>query len=365
MIKQKSSCIAIDCRMLGMSGIGVYIENIVPQLIHELSDCRFRLIGDKKKLNSLPIFFDGRVTFYPCDAPIYSIKEQFLVPKAARGANLLWVPHYNIPVFTTVPLLVTVHDVAHLVLPEVIKNPLRHAYARFVFATVRRKAKEILTVSQFTADEFIRHVGQPKGTINVVHNGVSDAWFEQQDTNQKGDAACSVPYFIAVGNLKSHKRIDFLCRAFSKVADRLPHKLILVGKYDGFISGAQRLSDLLSLAPGRIEAAGRIDDAKLRKLVCNADALVFPSCYEGFGLPPLEAMAAGVPVIVSDIPPVREVCGSFATYFSKDDQDSLQNVLLEFNEKKHLVRVAQAREHASTFKWNRTVCAIAQIIRQL
>ena len=366
------SCIAVDCRMLGMSGIGVYIENTVPQLVRELSGCKFRLIGDEDKLKKLPLPKDsletGRVSFYPCQTHIYSIKEQFLLPLAAKGADLLWVPHYNIPLLSSVPLLVTVHDVAHLVLPEVVKSPVRHAYARFVFSAVRRKAKAVMTVSQFTADEFVRCVGQPQGALHVVHNGVSDVWFKQEEDLPeagKSGADSAAPYFIAVGNLKAHKRIDLLCRAFAAVSDRLPHNLLLVGKYDGFISGGQSLEDLLSLAPGRIKAAGRIDDDKLRHLVRHAAALVFPSCYEGFGLPPLEAMAAGVPVIASDIPPVREVCKDFAEYFTMDNQEALQQALLKLANEDRSAQVPQAREHAATFQWSRTAHMIAQIISQL
>lgn len=349
--------------MLGMSGIGVYLENLVPKLLRELRDYQFRLIGDEKKITALSLPSDGRVSVCSCHAPIYSIQEQILVCRAARGTSLLWVPHYNIPLFSSVPLLVTVHDVAHLVLPEVTKSLIRRTYARILFEGVRRKAKKILTVSQFTADEFLRCVGKPHGALEVVPNGVDAAWFESATSGEEPAQKDSTPYFIAVGNLKAHKRIDVLCRAFAAVKGDIPYKLLLVGKYDGFISGGQSMSELMALAPERIEATGSIEGSKLRALVRGASALVFPSSYEGFGLPPLEAMAAGVPVIAADIPPVREVCGEEAAYFPVDDQEALQGLLVHAEERVTEAQLQQGVAHARQFQWSNAAQAIARTMR--
>lgn len=357
-----SPCIAIDCRMLGMSGIGVYIENLVPDVVRRLSGCRFRLIGQPDMLRRLALPDAARVTMQPCHAPVYSVQEQLLMPLAARGAALLWVPHYAIPLLTRVPLLVTVHDVAHLVLPEVTQNRIRRAYARFFFEHVRRRARTILTVSQFTADEFLRHVGKPRGALRVVHNGVDAEWFAPPRTRLEDAPQAATPYFIAVGNLKAHKGIDLLCRAFAAVKDTLPHNLLLVGKYDGFITGGQSVEELLALAPGRIHCTGPIDAPRLRALVRGAAALVFPSRYEGFGLPPLEAMAAGTPVIAADIPPVREVCGEHITYFAVDDAPGLQARLLECVREDGAARaqqLTQAQAHAATFTWQAAGARVA------
>lgn len=395
-------CIAVDCRMLGMSGIGVYLKNLVPEVLRRLPHCRFRLIGDVQKIAALPLpalgsgAREGAVDIRSCHARIYSVQEQALMPLTARGADLLWVPHYNIPLFTPVPLLVTVHDVAHLVLPEVTRNFARHSYARLLFAGVRRKAQTILCVSQFTADEFVRLVGTPHGTLRVVYNGVDMAWFAAEErsagpghwakdtlrTGPKNEAGAgtdiesaegvATPYFIAVGNLKAHKRIDLLCRAFAAVMDKLPHNLLLVGKHDGFISGGQSIADLMALAPSRIHCTGAIGTARLRTLVRGAEALVFPSSYEGFGLPPLEAMAAGVPVIAADIPPVREVCGEWATYFPANDEEKLATTLVEVSTASASFSTAHggdslegARRHAANFTWQAAAEAVAQEMDRL
>lgn len=356
-------CIAVDCRMLGMSGIGVYLENLVPEVLRRLPAYCFRLIGDSKKIRALSLPAAARIDIRACDAAIYSMCEQARMPLAARGADLLWVPHYNIPFFTPVPLLVTVHDTAHLVLPEVTRSLVRRSYARILFQAVRRKAKTILVVSQFTADEFLRHVGRPRGKISVVHNGVDALWFE---SNSVSAECASAPYFIAVGNLKAHKRMDILCRAFAAVKDEISQNLVLVGKHEGFISGGQSIQELMALAPGRIICTGAIDAQRLRELVQGASALVFPSSYEGFGLPPLEAMAAGVPVIVADIPPVREVCREHATYFPVDDEQALQKALMDVALcKRKEACLARAVQHSRAFTWEKAADTIAEEIRLL
>lgn len=370
-------CVAVDCRMLGMSGIGVYLENLVPEVVRCLPQYRFRLMGDAGKIAALPLpalesgSTKGDVDIHACHAPIYSLQEQARLPWAARGADLLWVPHYNIPLFTTVPLLVTVHDVAHLVLPEVTRSFARHNYARLLFAGVRHKARTILCVSQFTADEFVRLVGTPHGKMRVVYNGVDAGWFAEEEKLAEKRQEETPPYFIAVGNLKAHKRIDLLCRAFAAVKDKLPHNLLLVGKHDGFISGGQSVQELMDLAPGRIHCTGAIDTARLRHMVREATALVFPSSYEGFGLPPLEALAASVPVIAADIPPVREVCAEWATYFPVDDEAKLATMLVNVASANpaapslNTADTAGARQHAARFTWQAAGEAVAMEIHRL
>lgn len=366
--------VAIDCRMLGMSGIGVYLHNLLPEVVARLPHCAFRLIGHPARMQALALPARADIDLHDCRAPIYSLREQALLPVAARGANLLWVPHYNIPLLSGVPLMVTVHDVAHLVLPEVARNPLRRAYATILFAAVRHKARTVLTVSRFTADEFTRVVGPPRGRLRVVANGVDPSW--SAPAPPPGSEGCRVPppYFIAVGNIKAHKRIDLLCRAFAAVKNDVPHTLVLAGKHEGFLTGGQSVEQLLELAPGRIMRTGPIDGPNLRHLVREADALVFPSAYEGFGLPPLEAMAAGTPVIAADIAPVREVCAEHAVYFAVDDVQALSQRLREFgkfagpergNRTRLAARLCAARAHAAAFTWQAGADAVAEEIRRL
>ena len=144
--------VAIDMRMLGSSGIGTYVESLVPLVIEQCPEVRFYLIGTKERLAGLGIASD-RVRTIACSAPVYSAREQVeLSLRTPRHVEVFWSPHYNIPLWHRGKLLVTVHDVCHLALAPLFGG-LRHVYARFMFSEVRRKAHTILCDSQFTKKE--------------------------------------------------------------------------------------------------------------------------------------------------------------------------------------------------------------------
>ncbi|MDR0827483.1 MAG: glycosyltransferase family 4 protein, partial [Desulfovibrio sp.] len=284
--------LAIDCRMAQMSGIGVYIRNIVPLCMALMPDVSFKLLGYDDSF-TLPDTCQWEKAAF--DATIYSIAEQAYILPLLRSCDALWMPHYPVPVLSTLPLVVTVHDVAHLALADLYRG-VKKNYTRLMFQVVRRKAKEILFVSEFTHQEFLRRVGQAKGATTVVHNGVGNEWLEPPFCEAE-----MPPYFVAVGNIKPHKNPELLCRAFLRIVDRRETKLVFVGQQEGFLTGDHSLKEAVAMGNGRIRFAGMLDQQQLISLVRGSQALVFPSRYEGFGLPPLEAMAAGVPVIASDI----------------------------------------------------------------
>lgn len=351
--------LVIDCRMARMSGIGVYLRNLAPRCMELLSDAaRFRLLGYN---GAFPVPKSAVWEATPCSAPVYSIAEQFRLPPLLRGCDALWLSHYPVPMFAGIPLAVTVHDVAHLALTDLFKGAQR-AYARFMFQIVRRKAAELLFVSDFSRKEFLRLVGKPRGTMHVALNGVDHSWLEQPL-----EPAAAPPYLLAVGNIKPHKNIRLLCRAFAAIADNCAANLILVGEYSGFRSAEAPTETLAAACPGRITFAGPVDQQELVRLMRGATALVFPSRYEGFGLPPLEALAAGIPVVASDIPPVREVCGAHAAYFPPDNERLLAQRLLEIcnlSPVERQARGAAGREHAARFTWEKAAAATTQALRR-
>ena len=350
--------LAIDCRMARMSGIGVYLRHLAPLCMQMLAgSVRFALLGHDGAFD-IP---EG-VAFrnVPLDAPIYNIREQYRILPLLRGCDALWLPHYPIPVLSRLPLVVTVHDVAHLALPDIFTLPQK-AYARLMFQAVRRKAAELLFVSRFSQREFLRLVGTPSGRMTVAPNGVDPQWFEPLPS----EAPLAGPYFLAIGNIKPHKNIRLLCQAFSRIATSCNATLILAGEYSGFRSRESPVESLAAICPGGIRFAGPVGQDELRRLMHGATALVFPSRYEGFGLPPLEALAAGIPVIASDIPPVREVCGEFAFYVSPGSVEQLAQRMLEVlglsgDARYRLGMAGQA--HARQFRWEKSAEITAQVL---
>ena len=353
--------IAIDVRMLGHSGIGTYIRNIIPLCIKMMPDYDFLLIGgkkDKQKLCEAP-----NVSHKYVNAGIYSLKEQLALPGAVHQADALWVPHYNIPLFTRIPLIVTVHDLAHLTLPEITGNKVKLLYAKTMLQAVKRKARLILTVSDFSRNEFINKAGLPKGRLNVVYNGVDESWF-----NLSPQASpFPYPYFTAIGNVKNHKRIKMLCRAFAQVAEKIPQHLLVIGKNSGFLSGGESIEALKGLQPDKIHFTGELDFSGLQNYMANSCGLIFPSAYEGFGLPPLEALAAGVPVLASDIAVMQELYKDNIKFFACDNRQSLARAIIDFSklsdEERKTIKNAGIGK-AKQFSWRQAACLTVAAIRQ-
>ena len=340
--------ITVDARMIDASGIGRVIKNVLRRMIPQKAEWQFSLIGNLEKLQAQDFSKDSNCRVIPCDCPIYTIREQLLMPQIIpKDTDVYWSPHYNIPVFYQGRMVVTIHDLAHLALPEINKGILKHAYASLMFRAACEKADQIACVSQFTISELKKYIPtvQPS-KIHLVYNGVDDVWSHIPD----GPRLQVRPYFIYVGNIKPHKNLRFLIRAFQQAGRYMPYDLILVGRKDGFLTGEGNIEELLRGWEERIRFTGWVTDSQLQQYVAQSEAMIFPSLYEGFGLPPIEAMAAGKIVLVSDIPVMHEVCGTAAIYFDPHNTEDLVEKLM------HVPSVPNAvgRQRAAMFSWEKT-----------
>jgi glycosyltransferase involved in cell wall biosynthesis len=356
--------LAIDARMLQHSGIGTYLRNLLPRLIPLHRGGHVHLLGDEEFLRRLPWTQGGALSFVDCRSPIYSIREQIALPRLIPGdCGLFWSPHFNVPMLYRGPLLVTIHDILHVAMPRYMPGLHKRLYARALLTAVRRKASAVICDSRFTADELMRVVGVPASKIEVIHLGVDEAWFAVAERTSPEEK----PYFIFVGNVKAHKNVAGLVNAFGRVADKIPHHLVIVGKKEGFITGDRTVEASAAELGERVKFTGHVDDALLRRYVASAQALVLPSFYEGFGFPPLEAMACGCPAIVSDRASLPEVCGDAALYCNPDDVEDIAARMLEVAGNEALR--AQLREkglaRAREFTWDRCARETLAVIERL
>ncbi len=348
--------LGVDGRMLFNSGIGTVLQNVLKGLSGEpgrvLVNSERTFAWCEEHLPSWEIVHGT--------SSIYSLKEQIEVPRKLAGCSRIWIPHYNIPLLAESPIVATVHDVLHIARPEMFPGAARQAYARILLFGLVRRASRVVCVSRFTADELVRLTGCKRSKIEVVYNGVSPDWFHATPP-----VALTRGYFVYVGNVKPHKNLLRLLKAFSMVKDRIPEDLVIVGKKDGFITGDNRVEPFAAELGDRVRFSGLVSDEDLRALVAGSRGMVFPSLYEGFGLPPLEAMAAGVPVAVSRVASLPEVCGDAALYFDPVREEEIASSLISLSTMPDEARaelIAKSRQRAAEFSWDASVGRMRDIL---
>jgi glycosyltransferase involved in cell wall biosynthesis len=308
--------IAVDGRMAACSGIGVYLRNTLRLLALHNPEWSFLVYGWPAGAPGLEGL--DNIEHVDLSAKIYSLKEQIAFPLALEDrVSAVLVPHYNIPILTQKPLFVTVHDVTHLAEPTAAGGWHRRAYAKLLFEAVRRKARCLFFVSEFSRREFRTYVGDFSCPSFIVSNAAAAVWRNAADSVLK--RPLSRRYLIYVGNIKPHKNLGRLLSAFELLSPIHDVDLVIVGKKNGFLHGDSEVFDRASKLGDRVHFTGAISDSELIAWVAHAEALVFPSLYEGFGIPPLEAMTVSCPTIVSDLPPVREACGDASEYVNPLD----------------------------------------------
>ena len=362
MHRRKHLC--IDLRWIDSSGVGIYIKGILPGIIERLSDVSIIGLGNRARLEEFPWSRAANVRLIDCRTGRYSLAEQIQLPLAIPcGTDLFFSPYYPIPLLYGGKLAVTVHDMSHLIVPEIISDPKKRIYAQTMFRALRKRACVIFTVSNFSKAELLRLTTGPReDNIIPTHLGISAEWY----------AAAQLPtirvrpYFVCVGNIKPYKNLGSLVEAFLKIKDRVPHDLILIGQSEGLITGeSAEFFERLRRAGDRISLTGFVSHQELLALVGHADALVMPSLYEGFGLPPIEAMAAGVPVVVSRAASLPEVCGEAALYFDPLNVDDMSTQLLEIASNPETSRQLreQGLKRSRLFTWDACSGTTAEALR--
>ena len=354
--------VTIDARMATDGGIGTYLQGLVPRIAALRPAWRFVALGDPAELRGLSWDAIPNLEIRAAGARIFTVREQLELPaRTMRGTSVFWAPNYNIPLLDGAPLVVTIHDVNHVALPELMGGALRRSYARWMLSLAMRRARHVLFDTAFTRDEAERLLGPPRGPSTVVHLGVGDEW--TQARRRHPERPIQRPYFLYVGNLKRHKNVPLLLRAFGRIASRVPHQLVLIGRREGLRADPAVDRELHGLAD-RVTALGEVSTERVRHHVAHASALVTASRYEGFGLPPLEAMAAGCPVVVSRAGSLPEVCGDAALYCDPSSEESVADALLRVatDERLRGELVARGAVRASGFTWERAAARTAQAL---
>src|SRR5581483_6080683 len=264
------------------------------------------------------------------DTPIYTLREQWQVACAARGADLLHVPHYNIPLFHRGKLVVTIHDLIHLIDDRKNVGTAARTYASIMLNAAARKADHIITVAQFSKTQIIERLAVDPSKISVIPNGVAPIFRPPNGAElDLGPGNTPEPYLLYVGNLKPHKNLMRLVSAFAIFRNRtkLDWKLLIVGPGGGneskqlVLHGADLgISDSLFFQKN-------VAHEVLPGLYRKSQFLILPSLIEGFGLSVVEAMACGTPVVCSNAASLPEVAEGAARYFNPLDVEDIASAL--------------------------------------
>ena len=370
LISDQAKVILLDARMLGFSGIGTYLKNLLENYARMERQFSFRLACPRQE--SVREFSSGRFTWVRADAPIYGLREQWQIPRAAEGADLLHCPHYNVPCFYRGKLLVTIHDLTHIMDRTFRRTLSSLVYARPMLAIASRKADQIVTDSEFTKLQIVDRLRVPPEKVTVIYLGVSPHFHvcDHEEAFQAASSALQLrgSYLLYIGALKPHKNIPTLIRAFALLCGRrkVEQQLLIVGDDPKWKEGLVSLCSQLGVA-GHVSFFPHVVHAILPQVYAGADLMVMPSFIEGFGLPVLEAMACGTPVVCSRAASLPEVAGDAAEYFepsSVDDLAAAMERVLGSPELQETLR-RKGLERAKLFSWHECARRTLEVYRKV
>jgi glycosyltransferase involved in cell wall biosynthesis len=371
--------IGIDARFYGPvgKGLGRYTQEVVDNII---------MINDARGVNEAGSFdfviflspsnFDEFIATSPrvkkvlIDIPWYSWSEQIIFPVYIwrEHLDLMHFPHFNIPIFTPTKFVMTLHDLILTHFPTVRATTkssfiyyCKNLAYRLVTKVAIRRAQRVITVSEFTKRDIIYNFPEAAAKITVTYEGVANlkrgrdslfvAKLDSRETLEKYHLGNN--FLLYVGNAYPHKNLEALIRAFAQIRTEIPDlKLVLVGKEDFFYTRIHDYAKSLNLwqkenVNSPVVFPGYVPDAQLEIIYQATRAYVFPSLYEGFGLPPLEAMAKGCPVVSSDRASLPEILGDAAIYFNpEDDTDMVSKI-------KHVLNDGEFRMEMITRGFNK------------
>lgn len=338
------------------TGLGKYSYHIIKTLT-TYRDFQFTILHQRSLAKSHPLFklSSQSIAFIPIDSPVIGPRREltfFLLRSMVNQMDLFHCLSSYMPVFgLDIPTIITVHDLKYLLFPQLLGSRMKAVYYSMIVKRGMHKAAHIIAVSESTKTDIMK-LGIDSRMIKVIHEANTLEHDGKVDSLPLGDS--DKPYFLFVGEDRPHKNIDRLISAHHMLRGlmgvRCP-RLVIAGPI------SRRLSKVDSEMAEKngVVLAGQVDDARLLQLYRNALALVYPSLYEGFGLPILEAMAAGTPVITSNCSAMAEVAGAAALLVDPRSIDqikqAMRRMVLDSKERNRLRRLGL--NHVRRYSWDK------------
>jgi len=360
--------VAIDARKWRDYGIGTYVRNLVRHLARLDRDTTYFVFCNRSDESTLR---DLAENFVPVvdDSAGYGLREHVSIPLKLRrlGADLLHSPHYVRPLFCSIPSVVTVHDCIHLLFPEYLPSPMAWRYAHFMIGRAVRKSALVFTVSEASRRDILRfYPWADPDKVQVVPNAIDVDLLEdpgaEESERVRERYQIRGRFVLFVGNVKPHKNLERLIASFARLRQEAGHedlKLLIIGEDVSRYGSLRRTVEAAGVRQD-VRFFGYVPDRTLAALYRMASVFAFPSLYEGFGLPPLEAMACGTPVVTSRISSIPEVVGEAAVLVDPHSVDDIASGLYAVlsNDQRAAELVARGRERVQLFSWDRSARAI-------
>lgn len=327
----------------GVGGTEIYLRNLLRALAEIDTENQYIVFTNAETSAGLapdrPNFIVARQTVPARFRPARILWEQFALPFESHKHRLqvLFNPGFTAPLLCGCPNVTVFHDLQHKRHPEYFRWFDLPFWNLFLWASVRR-SRGLIAVSVATHDDLLRYYGK---SSQVIHHGVEREFFEIAQRREPKD------YLLCVSTTHPHKNLQRLLRVHAEMKNA--PKLVLTG-VRGFAA-----KEIETAAGNRVEITGWIAREKLYELYRGALGFIYPSTFEGFGMPVLEAMAAGVPVACSDIPPLREIARSTVHFFDPASDREIRDALVLLASGKISTEVAERR--AAQFTWQKTARA--------
>jgi len=367
--------IGIDIRKFNDFGIGIHIRNTLKYLSLIDNEFEYYLFHPNgfKLPDDLLGNTNGNWKFIKDDSPNYSIKELVTLPckMLIKNLDLFHSPHYATPPLKPCAGVVTIHDIIHLLFPEFLPSYAAVKYARFMMKLATRKAKKIITVSENSKRDIVEHLKVPEEKIKVIYNAVEAKYFRisENSISQKLEKIYGIKgdYILYVGNHVPHKNLEQLFEAFSILmqAHEKPISLVVV------CGGKEQVNNLDILGQRHkidenLVLFGNLPYKELPIFYQGARVFVFPSLYEGFGLPVLESLACGTPAVISNNSSLPEVGGEASLYIdpnsANDIAEKISLLIKDSNLRERLSR--KALEQAKKFSWEKAASLTMNVYRE-
>lgn len=366
--------IGIDCRMIKATGIGRYISSLVENLSEIDQDNQYILFFKKKEFQ---LFKEPGPNFKKvlADFHWYGFSEQAKFPALLRSHNLDLVhfPHFNVPYLYKGKFIVNINDLTlhrHKTIKSTTKSiftyQIKHLVYKLLIRRAVKKSLRILTISKFSKDDIIKTLKVPPEKIILTYLGYPSDRFlsEKPDSKTLEGFNLKKPFILYVGNAYPHKNLENLVRALKYLPSNIT--LVFVGKKDDFYTRIEKLVRDLGFKD-RVIFTGYVSDERLAGLYNEALAFTFPSLNEGFGLPALEAMSFGLPVVSSQVSCLPEILGDAALYFNpqnpKDISSKIKEILEDVDLRKDLVK--KGYNQIKKYSWEKMAKKTADVYKEV